>query len=183
VRARIRPVSAFSGEPVDGRAQRKVDAATAWAEAVRVVGASDAALGAELGVSPTVLRRYGRGEAMPPLADVRGLPLAGRLSIARSLVGEDDFAVVRLPKAAVRRDALLLAATAQGETGKALSLHLEVTSHGFLTRCQAAELERRVDAAIAPLLSIRELARTAKREGVLSIEFVDRELTPGERRP
>lgn len=159
-----------SSDPKDRRGHRKIEAKAAWRDAVRATGKSDAAIAAELGVCETTVRNFGdaQKDAWTPLADVKGLPLEGRIAIARWLLGDDGYDVVKLPEPADIDCGLRLAAEAHREHAEALGCLLRGVG-GYIDASTGADLERESDEAIAPLLTMREIGRRAQRERFLAV--------------
>lgn len=96
------------------------------------------------------------------------LPIAARIELVREVLGETHD-VVELPARTRAPSDLALVADAQRETGEAVACALRALGAGHLGRAEGAALERECDEAIAVLLTVRELARTAQREGVVGL--------------
>jgi hypothetical protein len=134
-------------------------------------GASIAIVAAELGISETDLRRMtkpseGRFFAV---ADIPALPVVCATRLASWALEGHGLAVVELPTTSGPAADYATIAKAQRETSEVVSCGLDALAVGHIGRIKAAELERECDEAIAALLAVREIARAAKREGVMAI--------------
>jgi hypothetical protein len=160
---------AFSS-PERTRAERKIDASEAWAEAIEAGYPSNIAAAIELGISESLCKRYGKADEaqMPPLADALGLRLKSRISLAQSLIGA-RHAVVELPEPSTLRSSMRLAAAAHREHGETIAAYLEGTDDGRLDAAEGERIERECDEEIAVLLAIRAQARLAQRERVIGV--------------
>lgn len=103
------------------------------------------------------------------LGFVRMLPDKVRKDVARDLLPE-GCDVVELPAKATRGDCdYRFFARSFRTVTEAVSVSLEATSDGHVTRSEGAEIEALCDKAIGILLTIREVAKLAQREGVVGI--------------
>lgn len=97
------------------------------------------------------------------------LPIAARIEVVEDMLGE-SHAVVELPAPHDRGECdMRFLAGAVRQVSDAVSTTLEHATDGHLSRSEGAEIEQRCDRAIGVLLTIRELARSAQREGVIGL--------------
>lgn len=111
------------------------------------------------------------GERRATIGFLYRLPQAMRSAIAEDLAGP-GYALVELPEATKTSDDLHALATAQRESGEAIAHGLDAMADGHLTRAEGVRVEAECDEAIAALLTIRERARLAQREGVIGLQAV-----------
>lgn len=159
---------AFS-DPEGEREKRHARACEAVAGSLD--GASVAIVAAELGISETDLRRMtkpseGRFFAV---CDVPALPKVCAARLASWALEGHGLAVVELPATGGIAADYATIAKAQRETSDVVACGLDALAAGHIGRGKGVDLERECDEAIAALLAVRELARAAKREGVIGI--------------
>lgn len=94
-----------------------------------------------------------------------------RVAIAQHIAGE-RFVVVEVGGGPTVAASLSSHIDAARETAEALQAHLVAISDGRIDRAEGAHLERELDEAISRLVSLRQIARTAQREGVIGVEGV-----------
>lgn len=103
------------------------------------------------------------------LAFVRRLPESVRVEVVKDLLPE-QYSVTKAPPKAERGDCdYRFFAKSFRSVTEAVSVALEATSDGHLTRAEGAEIEALCDKAIGLLLTIREVAKMAQREGVVGL--------------
>lgn len=93
-----------------------------------------------------------------------------RDALGQMLVGEGK-AIVSLPLAdrVHAADDMTLVGKLQRDTSWAVSVLIDVLADGHITAAEGAKLEEACNAALAPILTARELGRRAQRERVVSI--------------
>lgn len=162
------PVQA-NRSPKAERAEAQAETSVVLDRALTAHGTNVAALALTLGVSATRIGEWRAPEQDRHLsvADASRLPPLVRLVIAEHVAGP-GYVVAELPAADAHvSDDLALAARTQRETAEAVAKHLTAIADGRYDRAEGVELEREVNEAIAALLTVRETARRAIREGVV----------------
>lgn len=128
------------------------------------------AVAAANGVSRQLLGQWADPErdAAISVADAAGLPADGRMALAEYVAGE-GFMVAPLPAAESCRAGIELHVRVLTETTQAVTAHAVAIADGRVDRREGAELECEIDEAIRALLTLRECARQAQREGVVGV--------------
>lgn len=96
------------------------------------------------------------------------LPLEARIPLAQDLLGP-THGIVELPGEDSAEHDLGWFARSSREVVDAVSSAIEAAADGKLTRTEGAKLEVLCDRGISILMTIRELARQATREGVVGL--------------
>ncbi len=107
-------------------------------------------------------------DAQISVADACALPEPIRRALAAELIGEGAF-IAELPLSDASSTDLALIAKTQRHTARAVCTALEGLADGHITAAEGADLERDCNAAIASLLTTRELGRRAQRERVVPL--------------
>jgi hypothetical protein len=166
----IGPASPFSSDPRTAREQRIAETAAALRHALDTERASFAVVAAWLGLSESELKRCSSptsGRHLS-LADAAGLPPAVLRRVLVWLAEPLGLAVVEVPESSGPVDLGTLAAATR-ETSDVVASALDHHARGHMTRAEGAVLARECDEAISVLLSIREQAMQAQREGVVGL--------------
>lgn len=95
------------------------------------------------------------------------LPIKARIRVLSDMLGA-AHAIVELPVAAERTDVRFFT-TAVREVTAAVLKALEAADDDRFDRAEGTDIEALCDRAISILLTIRELARQAKREGIIGL--------------
>jgi len=112
-------------------------------------------------------------DANMPAALISFLPKPMRLAAMHEMMSADE-AITDLPVATEAADDWRLVASAQRETGQAITAMCDAVADGRITATEGASLERECTEGIASLLGIRERARAAQRERVIGLRAVSR---------
>lgn len=148
--------------------EAKAAASLALSQAVADAGVSISSIAVALGVGETLVREWADAhkERAMPVAAVRMLPREVALAVIRSILPE-GYAVAEVPSEEPASMSTVIAA--HRESSDAVTSAMTALADGRVTREEAVELERRCDAAIAELVTIRALARRARREGCVAV--------------
>jgi hypothetical protein len=107
-------------------------------------------------------------EAQLSIADALAMPESIRRALAAELIGEGAF-IADAPSAEAGSGDIALVARTQRNTAFAVSTALDVLADGHINATEGAALEKACDAAMASLLTARELGRRAQRERVVAL--------------
>lgn len=121
------------------------------------------------GVSRTLVRQWADAESDTQIgvADAAGLGPLQRMPLAEYVAGP-GYMMAELPACEeTARAGIELHVRVLRETTEVVTAHAIAISDGRVDRREGAVLEREIDDAIRALLTLRECARQAQREGVV----------------
>lgn len=158
--------------PLRDRGERQERYARLLRRALDQAESSPAVVCDGLGVSETMLAKYTNHASPTTLqaSDVEALPLVVARRILDEAADAHGWAVVERPDPAestrggLRRHARLVR-----ELADVTAAHAEALADGHLTAEEAEGLRREIDEALAELLALRELCRSAERERVIGL--------------
>ena len=149
-----------------------ISAARFFARALAVTGSTQTAVAAAGEVARSKAHRWSDPDAgeVPTIADLQLMPREVALELLRELADElGGVALVQLPESGPRRGDLEAGATALESSAAACVSWARASADGVIDAQEGAEVEAKASTAIAGLLVIRELARTAIRGRVVSL--------------
>lgn len=164
-----RPATAQA--PRAAREQRRHDVARLLARGL--LDACVTTLAAGLGCSRQLVQHWidPERDASISVADAAALPAPIRAPLAEYVAGP-GYMMAELPAADTDgRASLALHVRALRETSEAVTAHAAALADGRIDRSEGRDLERKCDEALRELLSVREAARRAQREGVIGVDL------------
>ncbi len=165
------PRRPFSGLPEEHEPARVRHAQRLMGDALDQLDMSRAQLGAAVGVSARVVQRWcglDDRNTSPPLHALLAMPSRVREYMARALLEGTGCEVVRLPESADVATDLANATRVMAEAADVVREESKALADGHKCAREGHRIERECDEAIAILLTVRERARLAQREGVIA---------------
>ena len=164
------PRRPFSGPPEEHETARVRFAQRFFSAVIDVADLSRAQVGAAVGVSAKVVQRWcglDDRNTSPPYHAILAMPKKVRKPMAEGLLDGTGCAVVELPAAADAATDLSCASKVMTEVADVLQAHSEALRDGHICAREGRVIEDECTEAIAALLTVRERARQAQREGVI----------------
>lgn len=153
------------------RTEAKTRAARWFARALALTGSTQTAVAAACSVARSKAHRWSDPDAgeVPTIADLQLMPREVAVELLQELADELGLALVQLPESGPRRGDLEAGATALESSAAACVSWARASADGVIDAQEGAEVEEKASTAIAGLLVIRELARSAITGRVVSL--------------
>lgn len=137
-----------------------------------LVGENITQIALNVGVSDNTIDGWRREEKSLHIsvADAAAMPLAIRLELCRFIMGE-GYDVTEIPVLGDIRAELALAIEHQRDASTVTTEHLDAIKDGKIDRAEGARVETACDRLIRSTLAVREVARQARREGVIGCDL------------